>query len=485
MNEDNKSIPPKITVYIVNHNYGRYLEQAIESVLAQTMQDCEILIIDDGSTDDSRSIIESYQGRERIYAVFQQNKGLNVTNNIALRMAQGEYIMRLDADDYLDPNALTVLAGVLDREPNVGLVFPDYYQVDEAGNMLQLVRRHNFEEVDLLDQPAHGACTMIRRELLRELGGYDESFRRQDGYELWIRFVRRYEVKNINLPLFYYRQHGSSLTRDETELFGTRNQILRKHALALGRDKKALAVIAVRGSQADPHSFALRTLGAQKVIDWTIETALEAELLRDIIVTTPDQAVLAHVARRWGDSVIPLYRDPRLAQINSFVDDTIVHALEHYAVEHDQPDAIAVLPFEAPFRRAEQIDSAIDVLEIFETDRVISVREEPGVLYQHRGNGMELLRNTRDLWLEADYVYRDAGVVSVVRTPFFKETGQLHGGRIGHVMVDRESALTLDSEWSWRIARLIAEDAGSGEETERMELNAAVVEAKSLKSQGA
>ena len=241
-------------------------------------------------------------------------------------------------------------------------------------------------------------------------------------------------------------------------MLDTRNQILRKHALALGRDKNVLGVVAVRGSQADPHSFALRTLGAQKVIDWTIETALEAELLRDSIVTTPDQAVLAHVARRWGDRVIPLYRDPHLAQINSFVDDTILHALEHYTTDHDQPDPIAVLPFEAPFRRAEQIDSAIDVLEIFETDRVISVRADPGLLYQHKGNGMEPLRKTRDLWLESDDIYRDAGVVSVVRTRFFEETRQLHGGQVGHIVVDRDSSLTLDSEWNWRFACLVAEE---------------------------
>ena len=120
---------PLVTVYITNHNYGRYVEQAIQSVLRQTLRDFELIIIDDGSTDNSREIIERYADHEQIVTIYQQNKGLNVTNNIALRAARGRYLMRLDADDYLDENALMVLAGVLERNPDVGLVFPDYFPV--------------------------------------------------------------------------------------------------------------------------------------------------------------------------------------------------------------------------------------------------------------------------------------------------------------------------------------------------------------------
>ena len=80
---------PKVTVYIVNHNYGRFLPRAIESVLNQSLQDFELLIIDDGSTDDSQAIIERYVGHPKVFPIFQQNKGLTVTNNIAMRKARG------------------------------------------------------------------------------------------------------------------------------------------------------------------------------------------------------------------------------------------------------------------------------------------------------------------------------------------------------------------------------------------------------------
>lgn len=95
-----QSHSPLVTVYLTNHNYGHFLRESVESVLTQTMSDFELLIIDDGSTDNSRDIIAEFESEPRVTTIFQQNKGLNVTNNIALRMARGKYIMRLDADDF-------------------------------------------------------------------------------------------------------------------------------------------------------------------------------------------------------------------------------------------------------------------------------------------------------------------------------------------------------------------------------------------------
>lgn len=163
---------PLVTIYITNYNYGKYIKQAIDSVLSQTLDDFELIIIDDGSTDNSKEIIESYSGRSNVQIVYQQNKGLNVTNNVALKLATGKYIVRLDADDFFEKNALQVMTNVLEGDDDLGLVFPDYYLVDEDGNVLHTERRHSFDEdVTLLDMPAHGACTMIRKSFLQILGG--------------------------------------------------------------------------------------------------------------------------------------------------------------------------------------------------------------------------------------------------------------------------------------------------------------------------
>ena len=130
-----------------------------------------------------------------------------VTNNVAIRLARGGYIMRLDADDFLDENCLGLLSNVLDTKPEVGLVYPDYYHVDEDGEVIELVRRKKIgEEVELLDLPAHGACTMIRRDVLLRLGSYSEKFSCQDGYDIWLKMVHSCHPYNVNLPLFYSKR---------------------------------------------------------------------------------------------------------------------------------------------------------------------------------------------------------------------------------------------------------------------------------------
>jgi glycosyltransferase involved in cell wall biosynthesis len=203
---------PLLTVYITNYNYGMYIQQSVESVLSQTFQDFELFIIDDGSVDNSKEIIEQYRDNPKINIIYQQNKGLNVTNNIAMRASIAKYIMRLDADDFLTPDALEIMVSALENDIDLGLVFPDYYYTNDNGIITGEEIRHDFDkDVSLFDQPAHGACTMIRLENLKMLGGYNESFTCQDGYDLWIKFIMHFKVTNINKPLFYYRRHGLSL----------------------------------------------------------------------------------------------------------------------------------------------------------------------------------------------------------------------------------------------------------------------------------
>ena len=303
------SANPLVTVYVANHNYGRYLEQAIKSVLDQTLQDFELIVIDDGSTDNSRAIIEKYSDHPKILTILQQNQGLTVTNNIAMRAATGRYIMRLDADDYLDEHALQVLSGILQRNKDVGLVFPDYFLIDEGGEVRDVVRRHDFGEATLLDQPAHGACTMIRRSCLIELGGYDETISMQDGYDLWIRFIEHYGIRNVNLPLFYYRQHEGSLSRAEEKLLDARAKIVRNRVSSQGADVTASALIPVRGKATDPHSTALRPLGGKALIEWTIDAASKANRVSEVIVSSPDDEVLSHVRATYGDDVRTVHRD--------------------------------------------------------------------------------------------------------------------------------------------------------------------------------
>jgi CMP-N-acetylneuraminic acid synthetase len=446
-------IVPRVTVYLANHNYGRYIARAIESVLAQTMSDFELIVIDDGSTDDSRAVIARYAGDPRVRTIFQHNQGLAVTNNIALRAARGGYVMRLDADDWLDSHALAVLASALDHDPELGLVFPDYYLVDADGAVVELVRRQDLGEADLLDRPAHGACTMARRSLLLEIGGYDESFRCQDGWDIWIRLVHRNKVRNVNLPLFYYRRHPRSLTRDEAGVLKTRAEILARHAQARGRARHAAAIVPVRGSGMDPGSIALEHLGGLRVIDWTLEPALAAERVLSVAVSSPDPELLAHVERRYRGRVIALARAQDLARLNTPIEDTVFDALARLETAAPRHEAVAVLYVECPFRTARQIDTGLDMLDLFDTDVVVGVRPETDIFYQHDGSGLVPIRNTNGLRLEREEIYRSAGKLYLARRSALERSRKLVSGRMGHFVIDAHSAIQLTSDWEFDIAR--------------------------------
>ncbi|SVC80175.1 uncharacterized protein METZ01_LOCUS333029, partial [marine metagenome] len=142
---------PLVSIYITNYNYGEYLQEAVESVLAQSFQDFELIIIDDGSTDGSGAIISNYKDVSKIICICQENRGLVHSSNVALKLSRGKYIMRLDADDFLAPQALEILVSELERDSKTALVFPDYYLTDREGSVLGQIHRHNFQkEVNLL-----------------------------------------------------------------------------------------------------------------------------------------------------------------------------------------------------------------------------------------------------------------------------------------------------------------------------------------------
>ena len=177
---------PLVTVYITNFNYEKYLKESIESVLNQNFSRIEIIIIDDGSSDSSNEILNYYEDVYGIKVIRNKNKGLTASNNDALNLANGKYIMRLDADDYLHKNAVDLLVLEIEKNDDIVAVFPDYAIVSEDGNVLNFEMRHSFkDDVSLFDSPAHGACTLAKLSILRDAGGYNENYLCQNGFNFF------------------------------------------------------------------------------------------------------------------------------------------------------------------------------------------------------------------------------------------------------------------------------------------------------------
>lgn len=446
-----------VTVYITNFNYGKFIKQAIESVLMQTEQSFELIIIDDGSTDNSKEIIEKYKDLKNIRIVYQKNKGLNVTNNIALRAARGKYIVRLDADDYFSPNALELLLEKLESDSKLGMVFPDYFIVDTQGEVLERQKRHDFDnEVKLFDQAAHGACTMIRVQFLREIGGYDESFSCQDGYELWVKFTSKFKVSNINEPLFYYRKHGKNLTSNEDRILDTRATINSKFVKKFNKEIKSVAIIPVRGEGNNIYKL---PFGSHTLLEEKINQALESNFITKVIVTSPDENIKKLINDKYEnlDKVSFFYRDKSKTRINVDLNSTLELIVKKF--KNLDFKAITILAIEFPFLKPSKIDDAINTMVLFDADSLISVRNTNKLLFRHNGRGMNpILGMEKFTKMEREMLYFHSGGISVSTRKNFEKNNKMLSGKVGHILLDQKSAFEINTEFDMKIATLIKND---------------------------
>ena len=452
-----------ITVYITNYNYARFLRQSIESVLKQTLSRVEILIIDDGSTDNSREIIESYAKLPRIKTIYQQNRGLNITNNIAMRAACGKYIMRLDADDFLEPTALQEMYDILESDAELGLVFPDYYYVDAEGFRTGEERRHNFQkEVSLYDQPAHGACTMIRLSFLKALGGYNESFTCQDGYDLWIKFITHHKVANINKPLFSYRRHGTNLTTDESKILETRKKIKDLFVSQYHEKPQSLAVIPVRNTFIGKVNWPLLVMeDGKSILEKKVETCLAVNSIKAVSITTSDDDIFDHASAifRNVDRVFVIRRPREFAGPNETLERTLQLALAEISEKGISVDTVISVSLEYPFLTADVIDDAVNSLVLFQSDSVLSVRPDNHLYYQHTGHSLKpILDQDKFTKLEREALYKGAGGVVVARVNSFETSGKMISGRVSHVVVDQKNAFGVFGPFDLQVFRALTEN---------------------------
>ena len=447
---------PLVTVYITNYNYGAYIEQSIESVLIQSFQDFELLIIDDGSTDNSKDIIEKYRSLEKVQIIYQQNKGLNITNNIAMRAARGKYLMRLDADDFLENAALELMTEVLEQNSDIGLIFPDYYYVNAEGQRIGEERRHNFEkEVSLYDQPAHGACTMIRLEFLKNLGGYNESFTCQDGYDLWIKFIMHHKVININTPLFSYRRHGNNLTTDENRILKTRKKIKELFVEEHLKMPNVLTVIPVRNTFIRNINWPLQEIEGKSVLERKIDVCLKAKRLSTIVISSSDQEILNYSRKKFSDNkrILILERPKAFSAPDQTLAATVTQAVNFVHLQRPQVvDVIISLSIDYPFVESDVIDDAVNTLVLFKADTVLSVRPDNKMYYQHNGHSLKpILDQEKFTKLEREALYKGAGGIMVSTRKSFEKNNRLISGKISHIVVDQKTSFGVFGNFDFEI----------------------------------
>jgi len=210
-----------ISVIVAAHNEERYIGRCLRSLLAQTFprMKFDIIVVDDGSTDRTAAVLKTFGNDVKVLRN-DENIGLPASLNRAISSTHSKFVVRVDADDFVNASFLEILHLFLTENPQMDAVACDYLLVDDREQVLA--------RCDAMKEPI--ACgIMFRTEQLIDIGLYDESFLRHEDRDLRLRFLDRYLIHQVALPLYRYRRHGENITNDTAEMYRHEQRLREKH----------------------------------------------------------------------------------------------------------------------------------------------------------------------------------------------------------------------------------------------------------------
>jgi glycosyltransferase involved in cell wall biosynthesis len=226
---------PTVSVIIPTHNRAKLIGKAIKSVLNQTYQDFEIIIVDDGSTDNTEETVKSFNNFKIRYISHSNNRGISAARNTGIRASRGKYIALLDSDDEWLPEKLDQQIKVFQNASSeVGVVCSWSYNIDEKGNYISkrcLPKKDGYIYEDLLStDPISVPTVLIRKECFHRVGLFDNLLNAQQDWDMWIRIAKYYKFVLIKIPLVKYRIHPNQISKNLEVKVITAKRILKKYA---------------------------------------------------------------------------------------------------------------------------------------------------------------------------------------------------------------------------------------------------------------
>lgn len=208
---------PKISVVMSVYNSEKYIKEAVGSILAQTFSDFEFIIIDDGSSDGSLGILQSYEKKDsRIRIISRENKGLIYSLNEGVGQARGEYIARMDSDDISLPDRFEKQFRFM-VDNDLALCGTWATSIDENGNDISGINyppvAEKIKSFAILHNPFIHPSVMFRKGIFDKVGGYRNNFKHIEDYELWTRIIFKYKSSNLAEYLLKYRVHSEQVTK--------------------------------------------------------------------------------------------------------------------------------------------------------------------------------------------------------------------------------------------------------------------------------
>lgn len=237
MNDDHvsgNSRTPVVSIVMPVYNAEPYLAEAINSILAQTWKDFELIVVDDGSTDRSMEIIRTFDDKRIRYVRNERNHGVAASRNRGVHLSRGEFVAQMDQDDIARPCRIAKQVSYLRKHPDIGMCGGNIIKFFATSRILiRFLRNHEEIRVTHLFHAGFAHPTvMSRRALLVENElFYDESCRNLEDYELWCKLVEKTKVANLDRVLLEYRSHSNQLSRENSEYFTKLLQKLHRRVL--------------------------------------------------------------------------------------------------------------------------------------------------------------------------------------------------------------------------------------------------------------
>ena len=199
-----KNSIPDVSIIITNYNYGKYVSRAIRSCLSQKHCNVEVVVVDDASTDDSLKALETFKDDINLI-VNEENMGVAASANVGIQAAKSQFVVRVDADDFINPDTCYIMKRYLVDNHDAFCVSCDYVLVD---NHEEVIERKYAEKDNI-------SCgIMYRRDLLLESGGYNPLMRHREEEELRKRLGNFYKIHHLRIPFYRYRMHNHNKTKD-------------------------------------------------------------------------------------------------------------------------------------------------------------------------------------------------------------------------------------------------------------------------------
>jgi glycosyltransferase involved in cell wall biosynthesis len=238
------TLPPRVSTVIPCYNGAAFAAQAVESALAQNFKDMEIIVVDDGSTDDSAKVLSPYVETNKINYIHQANAGLSAARNTGIARARGEFIALLDADDLWRRDKIELQVQAMDARSDVppALVFTDYDTSDGLKILDTGVNSAKFEDGAAVSFEKlfsginfiYPSTALIRKSAFDAVGAFDASLCATEDYDMWLRIARRFPVTGINRPLAIIRLHAGNMSKDITRMVNNELKVVKKNEHLVG-----------------------------------------------------------------------------------------------------------------------------------------------------------------------------------------------------------------------------------------------------------